>query len=242
MKGSDVRRLGININSSRRYLELFVREAASSLSLGDRVLDAGAAFCPYGSYFAHTRYHATDYKSIGDDITFISDLKDLPIMDGSYDGVLCTQVLEHVSDPARVLREFHRVLMQNGMLWLTAAFYFEEHEVPNDFLRYTRFGLQYLIKEAGFTIIELEWLEGYFGTLSYELRKATRKLPLNPTAYGNAILGLPLSLLALVLKPLFLLLSILFANVDLHHKYLASGHGKNLALVAVKVNRSKDAP
>jgi SAM-dependent methyltransferase len=234
MKKPKTRCLGININSSRRYLEGFMRQAASSLSPDDRVLDAGAGYRPYEGCFKHARYHSTDHLPCDKGLSFLSDLKALPIEDASYGKVLCTQVLEHVPDPERVLGEFHRVLSPGGELWLTAAFYYEEHEIPNDFYRYTTSGLECLALRAGFDVLRLEWLEGYFGTLSYELRKAARILPLKPTAYGPLLLGLPFSLLALILKPLFLLLSTLFTYLDLHHKYLSSGHGKNLALVAVK--------
>ena len=34
--------------------------------------------------------------------------------DGAFDVVLCTQVLEHVEDPAQAVRELHRVTSPGG--------------------------------------------------------------------------------------------------------------------------------
>jgi ubiquinone/menaquinone biosynthesis C-methylase UbiE len=45
-----------------------------------------------------------------------ANLEALPFADGSFDLVLCTQVIEHLLDPALGLRELARVLAPGGML------------------------------------------------------------------------------------------------------------------------------
>jgi SAM-dependent methyltransferase len=44
------------------------------------------------------------------------DVESLPFAPGSFGTVLCTEVIEHIPDPAAALREFHRVLQPDGML------------------------------------------------------------------------------------------------------------------------------
>jgi SAM-dependent methyltransferase len=51
----------------------------------------------------------------GDPVTRL----DLP--DGSVDGVLCHQLIHHVSDQAGALRELHRVLAPGGYLFLSES-------------------------------------------------------------------------------------------------------------------------
>lgn len=48
-----------------------------------------------------------------------ANVESLPFEDGSFDLVLCTQVLEHVVDPQAVLRELARVLEPGGTLLLS---------------------------------------------------------------------------------------------------------------------------
>lgn len=74
----------------------------------------------------------------------------LPFKDRALDMIICNQVLEHVERPAESLAEAYRVLKKGGVLFLATSFLEHEHEVPFDFFRYTRFGLDYLFQNAGF--------------------------------------------------------------------------------------------
>jgi SAM-dependent methyltransferase len=48
-----------------------------------------------------------------------ANLESLPLPDASFDLVLCTQVIEHLLDPALGLRELARVLAPGGRLVIT---------------------------------------------------------------------------------------------------------------------------
>jgi SAM-dependent methyltransferase len=226
------------INSSRKYLFEFVKQAASSIPKGAAILDAGAGKSPYKSLFTGALYESADFCQIEqksyNDITYVCDLTHIPVPDSKYDLVLLTQVLEHVPEPRLVLQEIHRVLKPGGTLWLTAPLFFEEHEIPYDFYRYTQYGLRHLLNNAGFLIEKLTWLEGYYGTLSHQLISAYRTLPLKPRDYGGGTGGLLASMAAFLLKPVFAGLSILYARLDIRHKYTTRGQCKNYAVVAKK--------
>jgi|SRR5579875_1105559 len=91
------------INSSRVYLEQFLRRAAHSIAPGSLMLDAGAGeSTPYRPLFSMHRYESAD---IAGDVTYKGDLASLPVEDCRFDLIVCTQVLEHVANPADVLRE-----------------------------------------------------------------------------------------------------------------------------------------
>jgi len=209
------------VNSSRVYLEAFARRAAASVREGAVVLDAGAGQGPYREHFAHARYEAADFEQVpGKDYSgnhYVCDLSSIPVEDGRYDLVFLSQVLEHLPSPLLVLAELRRVLKPGGRLWASAPLFYEEHERPYDFYRYTQFGLRRLFEESGFKDLEIDWLEGYLGTVSYELEVAAHALARSRLApAGSLLLGL----------------SALAARADLRRRITSVGHPKNYTIVA----------
>lgn len=168
-------------NPSRRYLDRWVRASAKAgKSHSWKVLDAGAGESPYRRYFAHVTYQSADFVMVDKPYvrpTYECDLTDIPVRDSYFDQVLCTQVMEHVPSPDDVLSEFRRILRPGGTLWLSAPLFYEEHEAPYDFYRYTRFAWSELLERNGFEVQCIDPLEGYFATLAYQLVFAARHLP-----------------------------------------------------------------
>jgi SAM-dependent methyltransferase len=148
----------------------FVMEVARSTPAGASVLDLGAGNAPYRELFAHTRYVTTDWsESLHDGASradIVAPADSLPVPDGSFSLVLCTQVLEHVPEPARVLAECSRVLEPGGRLALTVPLIWEVHEAPHDYYRYTDAGLRHLVETAGFTVTEVRSRGDGFTTLA----------------------------------------------------------------------------
>ncbi len=228
----------VRLNSSRVYLEQFLAEAGKSVKPTQRVLDAGAGDCKYRSYFDHAIYESADFcqmdSMIYGKITYECDLASIPVEDERFDIVICTQVIEHVRNPLEVIKELYRVLKPGGRLYLTTPLFYAEHHAPYDYYRYTQYGLRYLVEEAGFIVQIVERLEGYFGVLSYQLERAAIELPVKPNRYGNkwwSYFAIPIVLLV---KPMFFILSLLFARLDVSFKITDTGMCKNYALIAVK--------
>src|SRR3954465_2609842 len=96
----------------------FLREAAAEMDPGARVLDAGSGGAPYAQLFAHCDYVTADWPysmhAGAEQADVVASLDDLPLADASFDGVVSTQVLEHVDRPEAVLAELRRVLAPGG--------------------------------------------------------------------------------------------------------------------------------
>jgi SAM-dependent methyltransferase len=121
-----------------------------------RVLDYGCGGSPYRSLFGNCTYHLADMTGGGElDFEYGPDSR-LPCEANSYDCVLSTQVLEHVDSPAAYLRECYRVLIPGGHLLLTTHGTYKDHACPHDYWRWTVFGLDQIVREAGFRISELK--------------------------------------------------------------------------------------
>jgi SAM-dependent methyltransferase len=164
------------VPEERRSLLAFVRETASALPPGARVLDAGAGEAPYRELFAHCEYVTADWEnsphSSASQSNIVGSLEALPVDDGTFDAALSTQVLEHVAEPRLVLGELFRVLRPGGRLYLTVPLVGELHEEPYDFFRYTPYGLRHLLEAAGFQVEGVKPRNGYFTTLGGLARTA----------------------------------------------------------------------
>lgn len=190
------------INPSEYSLREFVGQAAER-HVGQTVLDAGAGESRFRHEFHRSRYVGIDLGS-GDpgwsyaDLDAISNLDWLPLKSGSVEAVINTQVLEHVPEPKKVLEEFARVLRKGGSLYLTVPQGWPEHQQPLDFYRFTRFSLQRLLSEAGFSRYEIRPMGGYFHYLGHRLTFVPKVLFQSRKGVARALL-LPLELAALSL-------------------------------------------
>jgi SAM-dependent methyltransferase len=143
---------------------------AAQLSPGARVLDAGAGNAPYAELFTHCEYVTADWpQSVHEGARradIVASLEDLPVPDEAFHAVLCTEVLEHIADPGRVLAELYRVLAPRGRMCLTTPFAWPLHEQPFDFYRYTPFALSHLLEQAGFAEVSIDHRAGFLVTLA----------------------------------------------------------------------------
>lgn len=230
----------IYVNSSRHFLDKFAEEAGRACPAGALMLDAGAGHAPYRKHFQHARYEAADICWLPHEygeIKYVCDLTRIPVEDGRFDFVFCSQTLEHVPDPRAVLEEFHRVMAQDAALWISVPFQYEEHEQPWDFYRYTQFGLRHLLERSGFEVVRLEWLEGYLGTVAYQLKNAAKYIAAAPRHFGSDLRGRIFWLAANALRPAFAIGAMVLSRADIRHPYRSGGGCKNYAVVARKANR-----
>lgn len=90
-------------------------------------------------------------------LNFAADLLGgLPFKDESFDTVFCSQVLEHLPDPKRALEEMARILKKEGHLILSVPHLSYIHGAPEDFFRFTCYGLKTLIEETGLSVVEIK--------------------------------------------------------------------------------------
>lgn len=135
-----------------------------------RCLDAGSGRGPFVPQLRKTCAEVVrlDRESRGAAPDIVGDVQDLSALaDGSFDTVLCTQVLEHLPHPRRALSELARVMRPGGHLILSAPHLSMIHEAPHDFFRFTRFALAGLAREVGFTVVELSEAGGLLAFLAH---------------------------------------------------------------------------
>ena len=98
-------------------------------------------------------------------------------------------------------REFHRILKKNGQVFLTTHLAFEEHMIPNDYFRFTQYGLKYLAESNGLKVKKITPQGGRFLVLAKELQTLIPRLLKNKLAIYifYLIFSIPLFFLSLIL-------------------------------------------
>jgi SAM-dependent methyltransferase len=123
---------------------------------GLRILDLGCGQRPYEAIFRQlgAGYLAYDVPSQQADVAGTAG--SLPFSEQVFDAVLCTQVLEHVPDPAATLAEISRVLKPGGWCFLSTHGTYLFHPHPTDYWRWTQQGMERIFWNAGtFGAVEL---------------------------------------------------------------------------------------
>jgi SAM-dependent methyltransferase len=116
--------------------------------------------------------------------------------------VLCTEVLEHVPEPIKVVREISRILAPGGKLILTAPQGSGIHQEPYHFYGgYTPYWYEHYLADAGFESIKVESNAGSFRAFSQEALRFV--ITTRPTALaGPAWAKLAWTPFWLILAPL----------------------------------------
>ena len=192
-------------NESNRHRA--VRSWLASLAPGLSLLDAGAGVQRYRDAAVHLAYVSQDFgdykggEAFGDrdspawdasSCDLVCDIAEIPVADGCFDAILCTEVFEHLSEPQRALRELARVLKPGGCILLTAPFRALYHQDPYFYFSgFSRYWYQHHAAACGLVIERIEPNGGYFGDGAQELVRIVRMGPLWQRLC-SAVLTLPL--------------------------------------------------
>ncbi|MGH8640235.1 MAG: class I SAM-dependent methyltransferase [Burkholderiales bacterium] len=165
-------------NFNQVLRDRWVRAQAASIPAGSRVLDVGAGSAPYRDFFSHCRYFTQDFALLDprqlpqgaySKVDYVSDAASIPVESGSFDAVICTEVLEHVPEPISVVKEISRVLRPGGKLILTAPLGSGIHQEPYHFYGgFTPYWYERFLAETGFVGIRVEPNAGSFRAFSQE--------------------------------------------------------------------------
>jgi SAM-dependent methyltransferase len=131
-------------------------------------------------------------------------LESLPFVDGSFDLIAATDVLEHVADEEVALRELWRAAAPNAALLLTVPAYMwlwsEEDENLHHYRRYTRPQLRRAVKAAGWE----PQIATYFNTLLLPPIALARRLSKLTGRKGAEVDATPASLDGVLSLPMCL--------------------------------------
>jgi ubiquinone/menaquinone biosynthesis C-methylase UbiE len=199
---------------TRPQLALFLAKYKSD----KKILDIGSGGSSYSNFFPHRLTVDIDPLRKPD---IVADAHNLPFKDGEFEMVLCTEVLEHVLDPKKVIAELNRVLVPGGILILTTRFMQVIHDAPHDYWRFTKYGMQELFRE--WETIELKEETSNFTTIAVLLQRLCFQTKMS----FNAPVKFLLFLLAEIFTHLNFLIKEEFGDIKKEkkeHMIMASGY------------------
>jgi len=135
-------------------------------------LDIGCGEMPYKDVITPLvqRYDTMDIEKRDNSVKYIGDIQNMDTIESaSYDSAICLEVLEHIKEPLQGMKEMHRILKKGGTAIISVPHLSRLHEEPNDFYRFTKYGIEHLAERSGFEIIELHSKGGLFSFLGHQI-------------------------------------------------------------------------
>ena len=134
---------------------------ASNPKPAARVIDIGCGRQPFRKDLEHLGYTyvGLDVKQNPEEtVDFVAEI-DADFLDsepslGTFDFVLCTEVLEHVAQWHLAFNNMYLLTAPGGKVLITCPHFYQLHEAPYDFWRPTNFVLEYYANQVGFKIVE----------------------------------------------------------------------------------------
>lgn len=131
-------------NRLKHYLKMIDKISEPCLDVGDVNWIAG---------------EISRHRSVTIENTLKSDFNDSVKASGAqYQTILCFEVLEHVMNPARFLKDLHSLLAPGGVLYLSTPklAVIPVYQTDAHFVEYKQFGLSRMFEYCGFRIVESE--------------------------------------------------------------------------------------
>lgn len=170
---------------STMLIEYVITRAAPP-GTAEFLVDVGSGDSPYRHVIDHVGYVGIDRRPRGLGALLVTaDAATLPIRGGVADGLLCTEVIEHVPDERALAVELARIGAPGARLLLSAPFVHGVHEQPYDFRRLTSIGLVTTLEAAGWRVDDVSSiggpvvvaLDGAVRWADSLLGRVTRRLP-----------------------------------------------------------------
>ena len=159
-----------NIPHTKSMLRRIEYATLAQLSIDGPILDIGGSTkSGYHDLIGgeHTILTGNIDASYGCDIIFDAE-EAWPVENDTYSAVLLINILEHLYNYEHAVAETHRVLKNDGRVIGVVPFMLNIHAAPRDFFRYSRYTLERLLTDQGFSDIKITELGTGLFSLLYQ--------------------------------------------------------------------------
>jgi predicted SAM-dependent methyltransferase len=102
----------------QRILWMYLQNETDVLTNKNRVLEFSPRYGLKKEFSIRDNIQYTSVDISSSDVDVHVDISNLPFVSGSFDVIVCSHVLEHVRDDQSAIDELHRVLNENGELFV----------------------------------------------------------------------------------------------------------------------------
>ena len=192
-----------------RHLKTFLESTLRDrVRRGARVADVGCGEQPLRSLIEELggSYTGIDIaqNSVGN-VDVVADIESIPLPAESFDLLLCSEVLEHVSNTTAAFAELARLCKTGGSIVLTTPFTYPLHEEPQDFVRLTPYQVRRCARSSGLEVAHLSTsgneLEVVATVWDNLWTRTNLRLPSFLRLAWNAMMRLPLNGLMYAISP-----------------------------------------
>ncbi len=126
---------------------------------------------------AYNQKYVLSDKIIKKKIDYFKNYKKLGLKKNFYDLIIIPNLLHHIFDIKKLLDQCYISLKKGGELYIFEPTVREIHQIPDDYFRFTPFGLKELLKKSKFKKITYKFSGGPFSASLYCLDQAAQFLP-----------------------------------------------------------------
>ena len=114
---------------------------------------------------------------IKDPIDYFFDYRKIKIKKNSKNLIIIPNLLHHIFDHKLLFSQCKNILKKNGQIYIFEPLLRELHQQPNDYFRFTPYGLKQILKDLGFKKISYKLCGGPFSATAYCWDQAIQFLP-----------------------------------------------------------------
>ncbi len=157
---------------TKSFLRIKEYEMLSKLHVDGKILDIGGSKkSGYQELIQGNHVFIVSNIDASYDVDVLFDAQQKwPFEVSDFSAVFFINVLEHVYDYKTAVTEAHRVLKSGGRMVGVVPFMYNVHGSPSDYFRYTRFALEKICIDAGFSSVTVHELgSGAFSVIHHNL-------------------------------------------------------------------------
>lgn len=111
--------------------------------------------------------------------SLFTDYKKINLKKNSVDLIIIPNLLHHISEHDFLIKKCFNFLKKGGKLYIFEPVLREIHQKPDDFVRFTPYGIKKLVEKTGFKVKKINTSGGPFSAIIYCWDQALQYLPNN---------------------------------------------------------------